>query len=299
MLAMTPILGAGTQLWWYTARSGGIVAWALLTASVLWGLALSTRLLGPRPRPNWMLDLHRFLGGAAVVFTVVHVVSLMLDTFVGFGLAEVLVPFTSSYRPAAVAWGIVGFYLLVAIEATSLLRRRLSKRVWRATHFLSFPLFVFATAHGITAGTDSGSFLLRGALVVGTLAFAAFVAVRLSQVESRKLTSPTTQERSHEDEATAPRAPGPQVGRSGERHRDVGADGRLGRDRERHHEHHRRQAGGDRSPYAGGPDLSRPNLDGIARRNEQLEPFVTIRDASAEPLVIVDAGDVDEGKLTS
>ena len=34
---------AADQLWWYTARSAGIVAWALLTASVLLGLALSTK----------------------------------------------------------------------------------------------------------------------------------------------------------------------------------------------------------------------------------------------------------------
>ena len=34
------------HLWWYVARSGGIVAWALVAASVLWGLALSTKALG-------------------------------------------------------------------------------------------------------------------------------------------------------------------------------------------------------------------------------------------------------------
>ena len=34
-----------TTLLWYTARAAGIVTWALLAASVLWGLALSTRVL--------------------------------------------------------------------------------------------------------------------------------------------------------------------------------------------------------------------------------------------------------------
>ncbi len=101
-----------SQLWWYTARAGGLVAWALLSASVLWGLSLSTRALGKRPRPNWLLDLHRFLGGAAVVFTGIHVLSLMLDSYVHFGLVEVLVPFASQLAPGAVAWGIAGLYLL-------------------------------------------------------------------------------------------------------------------------------------------------------------------------------------------
>ena len=95
------------QLWWYVARSGGIVAWALLAGSVLWGLALSTKVLRGRPRPNWILDLHRFLGGLALVFTGIHVGSLILDSYVHFGLVEVLVPFTGAWHPVAVAWGVI------------------------------------------------------------------------------------------------------------------------------------------------------------------------------------------------
>src|SRR5437764_11280232 len=64
---------SSSTLIWYTARAAGIVTWALLAASVLWGLALSTRVLRGRPRPAWLLDLHRFLGGAAIAFLAVHV----------------------------------------------------------------------------------------------------------------------------------------------------------------------------------------------------------------------------------
>ena len=32
------------QVWWYSARASGIVAWVLLAASVVWGLILSTKL---------------------------------------------------------------------------------------------------------------------------------------------------------------------------------------------------------------------------------------------------------------
>jgi hypothetical protein len=64
-----------SQVFWFTARASGIVAWGLAAASVVWGLALSTRLLGRRPRPAWLLDLHRYLGGLALAFTGVHVLS--------------------------------------------------------------------------------------------------------------------------------------------------------------------------------------------------------------------------------
>ena len=142
------------QLWWYVARSGGLLSWALLTAAVLWGLALSSRIFGKRPRPAWLLDLHRHLGGLALVFLGVHMLGILLDGYVHFGLSQLLVPLAGTWHPGAVAWGIVGLYLLLAVELTSLLRRHLPLRVWRRTHYLSFPLFVVATIHAMTAGTD-------------------------------------------------------------------------------------------------------------------------------------------------
>lgn len=150
-----------SHLIWYVARASGIVTWCLLAASVLWGLALSTRALGRRPRPAWLLDLHRYLGGLAVVFLGIHVGSILLDTYVHFGLVEVLVPFTGSWHPDAVAWGIASLYLLVAIEVTSLLRPRLPRSVWRATHYAAFPLLGLATLHALTAGTDRHTLVMR------------------------------------------------------------------------------------------------------------------------------------------
>jgi predicted ferric reductase len=182
-----------TTLSWYIARSSGIVAWGLLGGSVLWGLALSTKVFRGKPRPNWILDLHRFLGGLALIFTAVHVVAILLDTFVSFSLVNVLVPFTGSWHPAAVAWGIVGFYLLLAVELTSLARKRLSKRVWRATHYLSFPLFALTTVHALSAGSDRRTFLLRAAIAITVLAVTGLTLVRLRRAEDHDLlTSPPT-----------------------------------------------------------------------------------------------------------
>ncbi len=157
------------QIWWYTARAGGIVAWAPLAASVLWGLAISTKATKGRVRPNWMLDMHRYLGGLSVVFVAIHVFGLVADSYVHFGPSEILVPLTSSYRPGAVAWGVVAMYFLLAVELTSLARKRLPKRVWRATHALAFPVFAFSTLHGLLAGTDGGDPWLQVAMIVTSI----------------------------------------------------------------------------------------------------------------------------------
>jgi sulfoxide reductase heme-binding subunit YedZ len=146
-----------SQFWWYVARASGIVAWALASLSVIWGLLLSTRLLDRKPSPRWLLDLHRYLGGLTVVFVGLHLTALVADTFVHFGAADLFVPFASAWRTGAVAWGVGALYLLVAVEVTSLMMKHLSRKAWHGVHLASYVLFWMTAIHGATAGTDAPS----------------------------------------------------------------------------------------------------------------------------------------------
>jgi hypothetical protein len=168
-----------SSLAWYVARSAGLLAWMLLTASVLWGLTLSGKALR-RPRPAWQLDVHRFLGGMATIFTGMHVGAILADSYVHFDLASVTVPFASAWRPAAVAWGVVAVWLLLAVELTSLARAHMPRRLWRAIHVASFPLFLFATVHALSAGTDTRTWLFRFAAAGAVLAMCGLLAHRMS-----------------------------------------------------------------------------------------------------------------------
>jgi DMSO/TMAO reductase YedYZ heme-binding membrane subunit len=162
---------AAVNISWLVTRSAGIVAWALIIVSCVWGLLLATRALGRKASPAWLLSLHRFLGALAVVFTAIHVIAILLDDFVSFDLYAVLIPFVSSWEPIAVALGIIGMYLLVAIEVTSLLRARLSPRAWRTVHLLSYALFAITTVHALAAGTDTHDLIPTGiAVVIGAVA---------------------------------------------------------------------------------------------------------------------------------
>jgi predicted ferric reductase len=169
------------KLWWFTARSSGLVAWAVCTASILWGLALSTRLVRRRGAPAWLLDLHRFLGLLSIVFTAVHIAALYLHSHweyksIPFGPGQLFVPFASKYRPAAVAWGIAAFYLLVAIQISSWLMRYIKRKVWHTIHLSSFAMFVAATLHGFQSGSDRGNALIQWAALTscGFVAFLVF-----------------------------------------------------------------------------------------------------------------------------
>ena len=164
-------MNGASQQWWFVARSSGLVAWALITASIVWGLVLATRVLGRRPTGPWLFGMHRYLSGLAVAFTAIHVGAVVADTFVHFSWADVLVPFASQWHPVAVAWGIVSLYFLLAIQLTSVLRRFLPMKLWRNVHMLSYPLFQVSTIHLLSAGTDSRRLLPVGAaLAIGTVA---------------------------------------------------------------------------------------------------------------------------------
>lgn len=168
------------QFWWYVARATGLVAWALLAFGVLWGLVLSGRVnRGRRPKRAWVLDLHRFAGALSVVFVGVHLTALIADSYTHFTISWVLVPLASKWHPAAVAWGIAGFYLLVAVEISSLAKRFLPARAWRVLHYASFPLFVLVDVHAFTAGTDSRQPAMQWAALLAGMAVLFLFLVRV------------------------------------------------------------------------------------------------------------------------
>jgi len=164
------------HLAWYVSRGTGIVAWGLIVASMVWGFLYATRVLGRKARPWWMLGVHRFLGALAIVFVLVHVLAIVADSYTSFGLVDVLVPFASAWKPIPVALGIVGMYILVTVEVTSLLQRHLPRTVWRQIHLASYGLFAFATLHALSAGTDVRSVVIGG-LAIGIGAAVALFAL--------------------------------------------------------------------------------------------------------------------------
>lgn len=175
------------QFFWHLARASGMVAWAILTLSMVWGMFLSTRILQDRRRPAWLLDLHRWLGGLSVFFVAVHLSGLVLDNYVDFGIADLLVPFHSSWHPVAVAWGVVGLYLVVAIQATSLAMKRLPRRWWRGIHLTSFALFWIVSIHAAFAGTDATAPWYR---ITSTVMIVLVMVVTLYRVLTKTAAGP-------------------------------------------------------------------------------------------------------------
>ncbi len=180
------MLAVSEKLAWYVARSSGLIAWALVTASILWGITLSSRLVRKRGIPAWLLDLHRYLGTLSIVFTAVHLAALVADNWVYFGWKELFIPMATEWRPGPTAWGIAAFYLMIAIQITSWMMRRLPRRLWHAIHLLSFPLFIAATIHGFQSGADRSNRLVQWLAFVGITLVITLVIFRILTFKPRK-----------------------------------------------------------------------------------------------------------------
>ena len=184
------------HFWWYLSRSTGIVALVLLVLSFTWGILLSTRALRGVDRPAWLLATHSWLSGTALAMVIVHIVSLMLDSWVKFSLRDVLVPGAATWQGATrtaeigTAVGVVGFYVFLLVQLTSLFRKQIPRAVWLGIHRASFPLVFGLLLHAGWAGTDTSNRVYQaGAIMMAMIVAAASVIRVITPARAKRQTA--------------------------------------------------------------------------------------------------------------
>lgn len=172
--------GSSPIAFWYLSRGTGVVTLVLLTLTVALGVANFKR-LKTRRIPRFVIDgVHRNVALLSVVFLAIHVISALADSYVPIGLVDVFVPFASSYSPFWIGLGALSLDLMLAVIVTSLLRRRIGHRIWRATHWLAYASWPVALAHSLGAGTDAGTGWMTVLILVCVGMVVISVLVRLS-----------------------------------------------------------------------------------------------------------------------
>lgn len=160
---------AAPSAFWYLTRGTGAITLILLTVSVALGVA-NVRRARTASVPRFVFDaVHRNASLLAVAFLLVHIATSLLDGFAPIRLLDVVVPFGSAYRPLWLGFGALAFDLLIAVALTSVARRRLGYRTWRATHWAAYASWPFALIHGLGSGSDtrtSWMLALTGACVI-------------------------------------------------------------------------------------------------------------------------------------
>lgn len=172
---------------WYLTRATGIVALVLLSGTVVLGVLGTARTATERWPRVVTAGLHRNLALTSIAFVAVHVATTVLDSFVSISLAAAFVPFASGYRPLWLSLGAIASDLLLAVLVTSLLRDRLSHRVWRAVHLLVYVSWPVALWHGLGTGTDTKVSWVLVITIGCVLVVAMAIWWRLSLARSRTL----------------------------------------------------------------------------------------------------------------
>jgi hypothetical protein len=168
-----PLAAASAPALWYLSRGSGAVSLILLSSSLVLGIVDQRRWRSERWPRFTLHGLHRWVSLFAVSFLSIHILSAALDSFAPIRLIDAVIPFGSRYRPLWLGLGALAFDMLLAVTVTSLLRKRIGQRNWRAVHWLSYAAWPVAVVHGLGSGSD----VRAGWLLAITLACAAAVWV--------------------------------------------------------------------------------------------------------------------------
>lgn len=165
---------------WFATRATGLMAFVLISGTVVLGIVTSVRFASPAWPRFMTVSLHRNLSLLTITFVALHVLTTVTDPFAAISVVSVVFPFTSAYRRIWLGLGAVAFDLLLATLVTSLLRARISPRLWRAVHWAGYACWPVALVHGLGTGTDGGTRWVLAVVVVCALAVGAAGLWRLA-----------------------------------------------------------------------------------------------------------------------
>ncbi len=152
--------------WWLASRASGIVALALISLSVMLGLAMAGRVSREPKLRRAMIAVHEHAALAALIAIAVHGITLLGDKWLDPGPLGILVPFHMDHEPLWTGLGILGGYLAAALGLSFYARRRIGAKRWRSLHKATILVYVLSVLHTLGAGSDAGTPWLRAQIVL-------------------------------------------------------------------------------------------------------------------------------------
>jgi methionine sulfoxide reductase heme-binding subunit len=146
------------HLYWLSSRAAGTAAMVLASAAVLVGALRAGGLAGSEARGGRRrLELgiiHEALGLSVMVALVIHGLVLLGDNFLKPSLADVAIPFVSSYHHGPNGIGIVSGYVFIVLGLSYYVRDRIGDGRWKVIHRFSLLAWVGSFVHTLKMGTD-------------------------------------------------------------------------------------------------------------------------------------------------
>jgi sulfoxide reductase heme-binding subunit YedZ len=172
---------------WFVSRALGAMALLLLSVVIVLGILHNTSVVknADLGLPRFVLvALHRNLSLISVVFIALHVVTVIVTDYVHLRVIDVFVPGIATFNPVAAAFGTVATDLVLAIVFTSMLRSRLSRRVWFWVHWTSYLCWPVSVVHAVLNASFRGT--TWWTLAVPLLSMVAIIAALIYRRRDRR-----------------------------------------------------------------------------------------------------------------
>jgi len=175
---------------WMTARGAGLAALVLLTISTCLG-ALGARKTTSTGNRVVLQYIHRTAASLGIGVLLLHIVTIVADSYANVGVTGAVIPFTAGYRATWVGLGTIAMYCLVLVAGLGFARGRLAgsptgARIWRATHLLAYGAWALAIVHGFMAGTDSDVAWVVVLYLICLISVATCVWIRVAGLADRE-----------------------------------------------------------------------------------------------------------------
>jgi methionine sulfoxide reductase heme-binding subunit len=135
----------------------GLAAVGVVTLNMLLGVLMAVRYSPLRswPHRRWnYFALHNWCGYIALVTSILHPLTLLLNKTPKFHLIDLLYPVHSPSQPLENTIGAVALYLVAIVVITSYFRIRLGRRIWKAFHFTIYVAAVALLFHSLLTDPD-------------------------------------------------------------------------------------------------------------------------------------------------
>lgn len=172
-------LDPANYIWWLASRASGVVALMLVTASVVIGLTMASKLVRKRGVAPVLARVHEHTALAGLVAIGIHGATLVADPWLHPSVSGVLVPFSMGYRPLFTGLGTLAGYLAAILGLSFYARRRIGAKLWRKLHRATVVVWLLGVIHTLGAGTDAGSPWLRTFMLATGVPIVVLFAVRM------------------------------------------------------------------------------------------------------------------------
>jgi methionine sulfoxide reductase heme-binding subunit len=155
------------HLFWIASRASGTVALLLSSAAVAFGLMQGMRLV-PRASRD-LRPLHEALSLATMAAIAVHAATLLGDSFLSPNVADLTIPFVSSYQRGWTTLGIVSGWGLIGLGLSYYYRARIGVALWRRLHRFTALFWLLGLVHSLGEGSDAGQAWFLAAVAIAVV----------------------------------------------------------------------------------------------------------------------------------